>query len=366
LSLFIVVAAAAVAAQPGCTTVTCGVGTIERNGECAPSDQAFGSATCGSGTTLVGDRCVSTVMCGDGTTPQVGSDGSVTCESTTGQADCSVQLGCTAPDTGKMTICGQLYDIETMQPFRGSGAMGNPCTTATADGPCALRMDAFDAYDFASHPGTATPLQTGGTYLDDCGRFEFKNIPMPTSPFVGLGFDDKDAANMGPGGVTNAVGVAMAFSADAAYRLDGYIASQTTTGKWETSGGPPVSDGVFVMLFRKHKCSPDGTCTGDPTTPQEGVQVYKNTIAVPNNDWYFSDTDAQHTTVDDTLTSTGPNGTALITGASVTDQLAWWGMGGISDTANCQWEKHAGASLPGIVTFQINRPQNIPGHTCNQ
>jgi hypothetical protein len=371
LSLFIVVAAAAVAAEPGCTTIVCGVGTIERNGECAPADDGTDPATCGSGTTLVGDRCVTTVECGEHTRPVVGSDGSVTCESTGTTPACGVPLDCPQPSPGKMTVCGQLYDIETMQEFRGSGAMGEPCVTATADGPCALRMDAFDAIDFATHAGSsdpATPLQVGDTYLDDCGRYRFEDVPMPSSPFVGLGFDDKDASKAGPPGATNAVGVATAFASDATVNLEAFVATKATTDKWQGSGGPPLSGGIYVAIFRAHKCDFDGTtCTGDPKETQPGVQIYKDTLAVPNNDYYFADTDNQHTQVDPSLTVTGSNGTGLLTGASaVTDQIKWTGMGGISDTTNCAWEHHAAASLANIVTFQIYRPTNQIGKTCNQ
>jgi hypothetical protein len=371
LSLFIVVAAAAVAAEPGCTTIVCGVGTIERNGECAPADDGTDPATCGSGTTLVGDRCVTTVECGDHTQAVIGSDGSVTCEGTGTVQPCGVPLQCPKPSPGKMTICGQLYNIETMAEFQDpDSATGDPCVTATADGPCALRMDAFDAIDFATHAGSstpATPLQVGGTYLDNCGRYRFEDVPMPSSPFVGLGFDDKDAAKAGPAGATNAVGVATAFASDTAVNLEAFIAKKSTTDTWQGSGGPPVSGGVYVPIFRAHKCDLDGTtCTGDAAETQSGVQIYKNAQQVPNNDFYFADTDNQHTQVDPSLTSTGANGTGLLTGASVADMLAWTGMGGISDTTNCTWEKHAAASLPNIVTFQIYRPTNQIGKTCNQ
>jgi hypothetical protein len=345
------------------------VGTIERNGECAPADDGTDPATCGSGTTLIGDRCVTTVECGDHTKQVIGSDGSVTCEGTGTVQACGVPLECPQPSPGKMTICGQLYDIETMQEFRGSGATGEPCVTATTDGPCALRMDAFDAIDFATKAGSgamATPLQVGDTYMDDCGRYRFEDVPMPSSPFVGLGFDDKDAAKMGPAGVTNAVGVATAFASDTPVNLEAFIATKATTDTWEGSGGPPVSGGVHVAIFRAHKCDADGTCTGDPAATQSGVQIYKDTLAVPNSDYYFADTDTQHTTVDPGLTSTGANGTGLLTGALVSDNLKWTGMGGISDTTNCTWEHHAAASLKNIVTFQIYRPTNQIGKTCNQ
>jgi hypothetical protein len=368
LSLFIVIAAAAVATEPGCTTVSCGIGTIEKNGECAPAEETHDPTLCGSGTTLIGDRCVTTVQCGDNTKMVIGSDGSVTCEGTGTVLDCTQALACPTPAAGKMTICGQLYDVKDMKPYQGSDAKGTPCATVTTEGPCALRMDAYDAIDFASHPGSAAPLQVGSTYIDDCGRFQFKDVPPPASPFVGLGFDDKDGAKAGPAGATNAVGVATAFAADSTTNLEAFVASKATTDMWTATGGPAVSTGIYVPIFRAHVCDMPltGACANE-FEPQSGVQIYKNAQAVPNNDYYFSDPSATaHTTIDVNQTATGSNGTGLLTGASVADSLAWTGMGGITDTTNCTWEKHAAASLPNIVTFQIYRPTNQLGKQCNQ
>ena len=42
------------------------------------------------------------------------------------------------------------------------------------------------------------------------------------------------------------------------------------------------------------------------------------------------------------------------------------GMNGITDTANCQWETHAAASLANIVFFQVYRPEDKGINTCTQ
>jgi len=74
-----------------------------------------------------------------------------------------------------------------------------------------------------------------------------------------------------------------------------------------------------------------------------------------------------HDHVDGTATATSINGTALFTGAVVTDGPIYSGLGGISDTANCKWESHPAASLPGTVFFQIYRPVNSGvTTTCTQ
>lgn len=368
VSLFLVLAAGVVAAAPGCTSVECGVGTVERNGACEPSDSSFGSATCGSGTVLIGDRCVTTVECDPDTTMQmVGSDGSVVCVGVGENIPCGMPLPCPQPAAGKQTVCGQLYDIETGSAFEATGGTGTRCTGGETSGPCALRMDAYDASLFATDPMAPT-LNVGDKYMDDCGRYKFTDITPPAGPFVGLGFDDADPVNKGGPGLTNAVGVALPANPDSATnKFEAWIAKKSTTDKWAQDGGPSVSTGFHVLIFRAHKCdATTGQCNGDAQENQPGVQIYKNTLAVPNNDFYFDAADAGHTTIDPAATVTGANGTGLLTGASVTDNLVWTGMGGLSDTTNCKWESHAAASIPNVVSFQIYRPANQVGHTCNQ
>jgi hypothetical protein len=368
-SLFMVLATVGVAAAPGCTTVTCGVGTIERNGECAPADGIADPASCGSGTVLVGDRCVTTVECDSNTTkPVMNPDGSISCVGINDKSPCGVPISCPAPSTGKQTICGQLYDITDNSPFQASDGDGTRCdlATPTADGPCSLRMDAFNAVDFAGDPMGATPLNVGDKYLDNCGRYKFIDVTPPAAPFIGLGFDDAAAADAGPPGLTNAVGAALASNPDSSTdNFEAFIAPKATTDMW-ANGGPTVATGFHVLIFRKHKCDANGTCTGDRFAAQSGVQIYKGAQAVPNSDTYFEASDTGHTMIDAGATSTGMNGTGLLTGATTIDGLVWTGMGGITDTTSCTWEQHAAASIPGVVTFQIYRPTDQLGHTCNQ
>ena len=61
---------------------------------------------------------------------------------------------------------------------------------------------------------------------------------------------------------------------------------------------------------------------------------------------------------------TGANGTALIDNANVADSLAYSGTGGLTDTTDCRWETHAGASLQNVVFVQIFRPIDQIGKQC--
>jgi hypothetical protein len=364
---------AAAAASSGCKSIDCGPGTIERNGTCAPADETTGTATCGEGTTLDGDRCVPILpptKCDPATTDEVTdpNDPSITlCVGNGAGGGCTGVFNCPTPATGKQTICGQLYDAETNQPFQATGATGNPCTTATADGPCALTATPYDAIAFGMDPMNATPLANSGVTIDDCGRYRITDVAQPASPFIGIGFDDVNAANRGPNGVTNTTGVATPATPSLATKdLEAWIATKATTDGWESSGGPPVSGGIYVAIYRSHKCDSTGTCTGDKFAGQSGVTITLMGSTLPNNDYYFTAAETGRTTIDGAASATGMNGTGLLTGASVGDGLNYSGTGGITDTTNCKWETHAAASLANIVFFQIYRPMNQVGHTCNQ
>jgi len=359
------------AASSGCKSIDCGPGTIERNGTCAPADETTVTATCGDGTMLDGDRCVPVLpptMCDPATTtetPDPNNPGITICVGT-GGTSCTGAFSCPTPAAGKQTICGQLYDAETNNKFQGA-ATGAACGSGDTTGPCALAINAYDAIAFGMNPTGATPLANGGVYIDDCGRFRVTSVAQPSSPYIGLGFDDANAANMGPNGETNTTGVAVNAQPDTATQnVEAWIVKKSTTDGWTSSGGPPVSGGIYVAIYRTHKCDATGTCTGDAFANQSGVTITKSGSTLPNNDYYFTAAETGRTTIDGATNATGSNGTGLLTGASVNDLLVYSGTGGITDTTNCKWESHAAASLANIVFFQIYRPQNQIGHTCNQ
>jgi hypothetical protein len=360
------------ATSSGCKSTDCGPGTIDHNGTCDPADLTTSTAQCGSGTQLEGDRCVSLfppTQCDPATTtPDIDpTTGVTTCIGNGTGGGCSGVFACPLPMTGKQTICGQIYDVETNMPFRATGATGTQCTAGATSGPCALAVNAYDAVAFGENPTTATPLANGGIYIDDCGRYRITDLTQPSSTFVGLGFDDATAANVGPGGVTNPTGIALAGNPGAATKgVEAWIAATSTTDKWMTSGGPPVSGGIYAAIFRAHTCDANtGVCTGDAFANQAGVIMTKGMpTRVTEPAKYFTASETGRTTIDSTATATGANGTALVTGASVLDGFVYSGNMGLSDTTNCQWEFHAAASLPNIVFFQVYRPTNTSGHTC--
>lgn len=349
---------------PSCQAIECGMGTIERGGKCEPADVSTGNATCGPFTQLEGDRCVpmfDPTICDPTTTePQVDPSTGVTTCIGTGGGGCDAPFACPAPiDQSHQTICGQIFDLQTGARFQATNPTGARCTVSTTDGPCSIGFNAYDAFEFATNPVTAPKLVTGPVYVDDCGRYRVPDIAVPTGPFVGLGIDDADAAKLGPTGNTNSVGIATSKNPGVATKdLDGYIVTKATTDLWEASGGPPLSGGIFAAVYRANK-------TGRAL--QAKVTFTKSNNPVTANDFYFTASDVVRTTIDPAATSTGANGTALITGAKVSDGLIYSGTGGMLDST-CTWSKSAGASLPNIVFVQDFRPIDVPlsGVTCDR
>ncbi|MEO8698540.1 MAG: hypothetical protein ABI867_00820 [Kofleriaceae bacterium] len=343
----------------GCKTVDCGEGTIEKNGTCVSADDVIDPAVCGPFTELVGGQCVPTfppTVCDDGTsTPEIDqTTGVITCIGT------AAGFACPQPEGGKMTICGQLYDLETGNAFSDPGAQCTPCGAPTADGACSIHIQPIDAVKFALNPmdpGAALPA--GESFLDDCGRFRIADITIPTAnPFVGLGIDDADAAKRGPAGTTNVVGVATPKQADVALKdFEGFVAPMTTTTKWQASGGPSIATGMFVAIFRAMR-------TG--FTNQAGVTILRNGQPISSEDSYFQAAQATRATVDPAALATGANGTALVTStdpAAVQLTKPYVAAPGPLP-AECAWEGHAGVVLPGVVFIQIFRPTNASGQTC--
>lgn len=358
------------ALHTGCKDLECAKGTVERDGQCMPSDGTVSNAMCGPFTTLQGDKCVPMfppTEC-DPTTTEEEVDqatGVTTCKGT-GMAGCGSPITCPTPAAGKQTICGQLYDLEdataTPAKFQASTQTGNKCAAGSTDGPCGVTITPYDALQFAASPATAQPLAVEDVYVDDCGRYRLTNVTLPGGPFIGLGVDDINTANRGPAGITNTVGVALPKASGVATKdFEAWIAKKSTTDMWTASGGPVVGTpvpptsgtGVFVGIYRAHRVGFEN---------QPGVTVTKNGSPQPANDFYFQAAETTRRTVDAAANVTGANGTALILGAVASQGPVFSGSGGLP--AECVWEPHAGGTIPGIVFVGLFRPANAIGQTC--
>jgi hypothetical protein len=274
---------------------------------------------------------------------------------------------CPAPSSNsKQTVCGQIYDLETNAPFAATGATGTRCSgTPATSGPCALLMQAFDAQQFSTNPSGATPLAIGDECIDDQGHFYLADIDISTapSPLVGIGIDDANMANMGPAGVTNAVGIAVNKIGGMTFKdVEDWIVKKSTTDGWVASGGPSIANGIHVPIFRKHAVG-----AGDQFALQNGVVFTKNGSPIASDTKYFMAGSTNRTTVDAAATATTDDGSALVINVSLADGvLAFSGMGGITDTVDCKWPANPAAALPGIVTIQIYRKASQLGKTCTE
>ena len=361
----------AVAFAPACKSVECAKGTIERGGTCQPADGTTSTAKCGPFTFLQGEQCAPmfppTVCDPASTTADLDSSTGVsTCIGTGTGGGCSSAFACPAPASGKQTICGQLYNFADNTKFAATGATGAQCpATPGSAGPCALQMLAFDAFAFSAAPSTTAPQATGPVYIDDCGRYRIPDITPPAGPFIALGIDDAGQP-FGPTGVTVTTGIAVQRVADMKNtNVEAWVVEQTTVGTWQATGGPMLADGIYAAVFRQHSCNSAGTCTGDGFANQAGVTITKNMQQQPASDSYFQ-SEAGRLHIDTAATATSQNGTTLYAGASVSDGLVYSGTGGLTDTANCQWETHAAASIPGLVFIQTFRPTAVVTHTCSE
>lgn len=346
-----------------CNGVECADGTIERDGECQPANVTTGAGMCGPFTELQGDRCVPmfppTECDPTTTTPTVDPETGVTTCIGTGGGGCSAKFACPTPtEANRLTVCGQIFDLETNLKFQAQDASGTPCDpqNPTTTGPCALNVTPYDAIQFASNPQTAAPRPFGSFFMDDCGRYRVVDIDTNgTGPFIGLGIDDLGMPN-GPAGVTVTVGVATGKASPVVADFEGWIVKASTTQLWADSGGPSLAGGIYVAAYRRHKLR----AGVDRHAPQEGVTfAHQNGTTYPSQDYYFASTELEHRTIDPNATMTGFNGSALVTGRSVAESAVFVGQGGLGP--NCRWEPHAAASLPGIVFVQIYRKTETIG-----
>lgn len=344
----------------GCKSVDCGDGTTEKDGTCVPASQSVATAKCGPFTELHGDTCVPMfppTVCDNGSTdPDLDvSTGVVTCIGN-GGGSCASRLACPTPTDGKQTACGQLYDFETGAPFQAPGATGAPCVKGqTTTGPCSLAIHAFDAVALAMNPSTTLPLTTDAVLIDDCGRFRIPEITQPTGPFVALAIDDDAMTAQGPGGTTNAVGVAFPRMANFATKdVEGFVIKGAVAAGW---GSPALAAGIYAPVYRAHRTGLD---TQAGVTFTFGPMGSAPTMTNVDRDFYFGAAATTRTTLDAAASMTGANGTALVSGASLTE--VYGGKGGIPST--CIWEPHAGAAVPGVVFIQIFRPIDAPNMTC--
>ena len=131
-----------------------------------------------------------------------------------------------------------------------------------------------------------------------------------------------------------------------------YATRLATTARWTTAAGattPLAAAGVLAMVFRYRG------------VPVAGVRP-RNTGSTSFVDGlYFTDAGSARTTIAPGATATGPNGTALATGAGPTP-AGYDAVG--SEPAGCAWPQALAARIPGAVMVDARVPTRPDGTPC--
>ncbi len=336
----------------GCVDgLVCEEGTIEVDGLCRIAEGPVDDARCGRGTHLEGLVCVPDLPpteCDEDSTISVVDINGVTICIGSVPPGCAGPIACPSPTGGMISICGQILDLETRQQIdSGGGSARCDPDNPTQDGPCALRIEFFDALAFAANP-TGDPLNVEDIVIDECGRFRATNVDLPFNKSIGIAVDDIS------GDERALTGVALfGESGERRTGVNAYSTAHTTDQKWTDTGNPPFAPqtyserGVLVALFEY-----DGE-------PVQGVRVTAGGTPHADDDDYFADQDIQLTTVDASLNSTGPNGAALLVGSNLGEH---GGIGG--EVGDCSWESALAVSIPGVVFVQEKQLVDALSEPC--
>ena len=344
----IVLLAVGPASQLACTELECGEGTIEEDGACVPSDIDPDDAQCGEGAVLEDGFCVpeNPTVCDPETTVAVEDPDThiITCQGTGTSLGCDTDITCPQPSSGNVTICGQIYDVETDAPIQAVGATGVACDldNPTDSGPCSLQLKVYDAIEFAGDPTGTDEIGYTSVTIDDCGRFAAVSIDRPPTPgFVGLGLDDNEQ-----GSTDTYVLGGVALPTTANLKLTGfhaYAVRASTNEAWSNAAGvsPTFAEqGVYVPIYRY-----DGV-------PVTEVQVTRGGAVVPADDvFYFDDADPfTRLEPNADATSTGANGSALVINSGLVNHS---GSGGVGIPAECEFSSALASSIEQVVFVQV-------------
>jgi hypothetical protein len=152
------------------------------------------------------------------------------------------------------------------------------------------------------------------------GRLSDAQDSTPLESSIAPGSPCDGGAEGGPCDLTLEVHDALSFASDSAGSPFGLVTF--------------AEHGALLATFSK-----DGV-------PVPGVTVTRNGLAVPADDYYFSDPGADsRTTISPAQTMTGANGAALVTDSGLIDHS---GTGG--ESGGCVWSEELADTIAGVVT----------------
>jgi hypothetical protein len=254
--------------------------------------------------------------------------------------DCSPNLTCPLPSSGKSCLSGRLMDAGSGNPLQALSRADLVCGAGAVGGPCDISVKVHDAVQFASDPATSTPLTISAPTVDGCGRFRLVDIAPPSFGFAAIVADDANPAPEKDFRAPTATFQALATNV----RIDGVNALATqndTVTQWTLTAGSPFGASSFadvgaILLYF--------TAGG---VGQGGVTVLRNGNTALANDYYFSDVSLlDRLNVDSAQLSTGLNGSALFVNGPL---VSYSGTG--AEPLGCTWPSKLAASVAGVVLF---------------
>ena len=325
----------------GCDQLECGGGTARLGDTCQPADVT--EPACGPGTTYDSTTglCTNSLVesgfgeCGEGTERVVLDDGIAVCVGT-GAVDCNSEPPCPAPNPGRVTVCGRIHDLATLEPV---GTNETPLQAGV------LQAEIWEPLSFVQ----GTPLRLGQAELNCGGWFTARDLFPQASQLLAIGVDDGDGAP------DSNIQTGVAFSATAGEtvrRLTAFITPRTLDAQWTSSAGDPFAGatfaerGVFLPIYI------DPTADATPPfrgAPVAGVTVTRDGSVVSGSDYYFASGAGGYETVDPTLNATSSAGGALFVNAPTAENFS--GVG--AEPAGCGWSSELAGTAAGIVFVQV-------------
>ena len=256
-------------------------------------------------------------------------------------------FNCTTPAAGKVTVCGQITDVQSGDSLQAAGATGAPCdSTPSADGPCSVQIQFYDPVAFASNPATATPVMPAHLYVDDRGHYRAEDLTPPAGGYLAVALDDA-------GGTSDRhrlTAVVTSVVAGTSQMLRAFVTRRQTDTAWTTSAGLSGSTfadrGVIAAIFRYQGLG------------RAGVTITRNGTTAPADDYYFVDAGQTRSAVD-SAGPTGASGGVLLLNSGLVQHS---GTGG--EPSSCQWPSRTAASIPGVVFVQLMDAQTGAGAPC--
>lgn len=256
-------------------------------------------------------------------------------------------FSCPSPAGGTITVCGQIADVENDDSLQAAGATGAPCvSTPSADGPCSVQIQFYDAVAFAANPATATPIAPATLYVDDRGRFRAEDLTPPALGFLAIALDDA----VGTTDRHRLTEVVTPVVVGAVHAVRAYVTRRQTDTAWTASAGLSGSTfadlGVIAAIFRYQGVG------------RAGVTITRNGTTAPADDYYVVDAGQTRSAVN-SAGPTGASGGVLLLNSGLVEHS---GTGG--EPSSCQWPSRLAASIPGVVLVQLMDAQTGVGASC--